>query len=142
MRIADIIRKKGANVATLSAESTVQELITLLTDRGIGAVVVSEDGHSVSGIVSERDVVFGISTLGTDILNKPISSIMTSDVHSASLTDDLESVAALMTERRIRHMPVVVDESLGGIVSIGDIVKHRIIELQGERDQLVGYLQQ
>lgn len=142
MRIADVIHKKGATVATLSAESTVQELITLLTDQGIGAVVVSEDGQQVSGIVSERDVVFGISTVGTDILNKPISSIMTSDVHTASPADDLENVAALMTEHRIRHMPVVVEGSLGGIVSIGDIVKHRIIELQGERDQLVGYLQQ
>lgn len=142
MRIADVIRKKGATVATLGAESTIQELITLLTDEGIGAVVVSEDGEQVSGIVSERDVVFGISTVGTDILTKPISSIMTSDVHTAAPGDDLESVATLMTEHRIRHMPVVVEGSLGGIVSIGDIVKHRIIELQGERDQLVGYLQQ
>ncbi|CAN5487443.1 CBS domain-containing protein [soil metagenome] len=142
MRIGEVIRRKGSTVATLPAAATVHDLIELLVDKGIGAVVVSDSGDDVMGIVSERDVVRGLREVGADIVNQSVSSIMTTDVHTCAPGDDLEAVSLVMTEHRIRHLPVMADGVLGGVVSIGDVVKNRINELQGERDQLVGYLQQ
>ena len=142
MRIGEVLRRKGSDVTTLSPDASVGDLVALLATRGIGSVVVSEDEQSVAGIVSERDVVRGLHDRGGDVLSDPVSSIMTADVHTCDVHDDLESLAATMTEHRIRHLPVVVDGQLQGIVSIGDIVKNRIAELQSERDQLFGYIQQ
>ncbi len=142
MRINDVIRRKGSTVSTVQPQATVTDLIELLAEKGIGSVVVSTAGDDVEGIVSERDVVRGLREFGPGLLDQPISSIMTADVHTCSPEDDLETVAHTMTDQRIRHLPVVVDGHLRGIVSIGDIVKSRMDELQGERDQLVGYLQQ
>lgn len=142
MRISEVLRRKGDGVTTLTPETDVARLLALMAEQGIGAVVVSPDGAQVAGIVSERDVVRALHHDGADVLAAPISSIMTSKVHSCVPEDDLESLARTMTDHRIRHLPVVVDGRLRGVVSIGDIVKHRIAELQGERDQLVGYIQQ
>ncbi len=142
MRISEVLRRKGDSVTTLSPETDVAALLELMTEEGIGAVVVSPDGERVAGIVSERDVVRALHHDGADVLGRPISSIMTSQVHSCVPEDDLETLARTMTDHRIRHLPVVVEGRLRGVVSIGDIVKHRIAELQGERDQLVGYIQQ
>lgn len=142
MRISEVLRRKGDSVTTLSPETDVAALLELMAEQGIGAVVVSPDGVAVAGIVSERDVVRALHHDGADVLGRPISSIMTSQVHSCVPEDDLETLARTMTDHRIRHLPVVVDGRLRGVVSIGDIVKHRIAELQGERDQLVGYIQQ
>ncbi len=142
MRISEVLRRKGDSVTTLSPETDVAALLELMTEEGIGAVVVSPDGERVAGIVSERDVVRALHHNGADVLGRPISSIMTSQVHSCVPEDDLETLARTMTDHRIRHLPVVVEGRLRGVVSIGDIVKHRIAELQGERDQLVGYIQQ
>lgn len=142
MRINEVLRRKGSTVSTVQPQSPVSDLIKLLAEQGIGSVVVSESGDDVAGIASERDVVRGLSEFGPSIMEQPVSSIMTADVHTCGPGDDLEQLARTMTEHRIRHLPVVVDGHLSGIVSIGDIVKHRIDELQGERDQLVGYLQQ
>ncbi|MGB3828954.1 MAG: CBS domain-containing protein [Ornithinimicrobium sp.] len=142
MRINEVIRRKGSTVATVQPSEPVAHLVDVLAEKGIGSVVVSEDGDDVVGIVSERDVVRGLREHGADLLNQPVSSIMTADVHTCTPEDDLESLARTMTEHHIRHLPVTVEGHLRGIVSIGDIVKIRIDELQGERDQLVGYLQQ
>ncbi|MGI8947970.1 MAG: CBS domain-containing protein [Ornithinimicrobium sp.] len=142
MRISEVLRRKGDSVTTLSPETDVAALLELMAEEGIGAVVVSPDGERVAGIVSERDVVRALHHNGADVLGRPISSIMTSQVHSCVPEDDLETLARTMTDHRIRHLPVVVEGRLRGVVSIGDIVKHRIAELQGERDQLVGYIQQ
>lgn len=142
MRISEVLRRKGDSVTTLSPETDVAALLELMAEEGIGAVVVSPDGERVAGIVSERDVVRALHHDGADVLGRPISSIMTSQVHSCVPEDDLETLARTMTDHRIRHLPVVVEGRLRGVVSIGDIVKHRIAELQGERDQLVGYIQQ
>ncbi len=143
MHIAEVIRRKGATVITISSDATVEELLTLLIDRGIGAVVVSDDGGAtVAGIVSERDVVRHLHSDGPAVLSARVSSIMTSVVATCRPEDDLETLARQMTDLRIRHVPVVVDGRLESIVSIGDIVKNRIDELQMERDQLVGYIQQ
>ncbi len=142
MRIADVIRTKGDLVLTVRPDDTVARVIELLEDKGIGALVVSEDGTSVVGIVSERDVVRNLHRVGGAVLDRLVSSIMTADVYTCRPDDDVEEVARQMTERRFRHVPVVVDSQLRAIVSIGDIVKNRIDALQLERDQLVGYIQQ
>ena len=142
MRISDVVRRKGDLVVTVKPDATVEHLLDLLEEHRIGAVVVSEDGQTVGGIVSERDVVRHLRTDGPALLQAPISSIMTSEVRTCDLDVPIEELARTMTDHRIRHVPVVVDGKLRAIVSIGDIVKHRIDELQAERDQLVGYIQQ
>jgi CBS domain-containing protein len=142
MRIGEILRRKGSGVTTLPPHASVDDLVSLLAREGIGSVVVSEDGQTVAGIVSERDVVRGLEDRGHQVLDEPVSSIMTADVHTCDLHDELETLAVTMTEHRIRHLPVVAEGQLRGIVSIGDIVKNRIAELQSERDQLFGYIQQ
>jgi CBS domain-containing protein len=142
MRISDVIRRKGDKVVTVRSDETVQRLLEILEQHHIGAVVVSDDGSSVSGIVSERDVVRHLCSDGPGVLGQPVSTIMTSEVQTCTPEDGIEDLARVMTDRRFRHVPVVVDGALIAIVSIGDIVKWRIDELQTERDHLVGYIQQ
>ena len=142
MRISDVIRRKGDGVVTLRSDATVRHLLEVLEKNRIGAVVVSDDGLTVSGIVSERDVVRHLHIDGVGVLDETVAMIMTSDVATCTPDDSLDELAAVMTERRFRHIPVVVDGRLKAIVSIGDIVKGRIDELQTERDHLVGYIQQ
>jgi CBS domain-containing protein len=117
-------------------------LLELLAEHRIGALVVSADGASIEGIVSERDVVRQLHHRGPQILSVAVSEIMTTTVETCDLDADTQDLARKMTDRRIRHIPVVHEGRLHGIVSIGDVVKHRIDELQAERDQLVGYIQQ
>ena len=142
MKISDVVRRKGDKVFTVRPDDTVEQLLALLGEHRIGALVVSEDGETVSGIVSERDVVWRLASDGPGILAQPISAIMTTEVRTCDLSTHIDELARTMTEHRIRHIPVVVDGKLRAIVSIGDIVKNRIDELQAERDQLVGYIQQ
>ncbi|HET7305670.1 MAG TPA: CBS domain-containing protein [Segeticoccus sp.] len=143
MRISDVIRNKGDLVVTVRSADTVETLLQRLAEHRIGAVVVSDDdGATVAGIVSERDVVRTLGEVGARVLQLPVADIMTADVQTCGPEDDLQTLARQMTDHRVRHVPVVVDGRLQAIVSIGDIVKHRIDELQGERDQLVGYIQQ
>lgn len=142
MRISSVTRRKGNLVVTIRSDATVQRLLEILDEHRIGAVVVSDDGSKVSGIVSERDVVRHLRTFGPSLLDQAVATIMTSEVHTCSPEDDIEDLARTMTERRIRHVPVVVDGKLRAIVSIGDVVKSRIDDLQTERDHLVGYIQQ
>jgi len=142
MRISDVVRHKGGEVVTLRPEATVRQLLGVLEQHQIGAVVVSDDGSAVAGIVSERDVVRRLHTDGVGVLDQSVAMIMTTDVHTCTPEDRTADLARVMTERRVRHLPVVVDGALVAIVSIGDIVKGRIDELQTERDHLVGYIQQ
>jgi CBS domain-containing protein len=142
MRISDVIRRKGDGVVTLPPDATVRHLLEILEKHHIGAVVISVDGVAVSGIVSERDVVRHLHTDGVGVLDETVAMIMTSDVATCTPDDGLDELAAVMTEGRFRHIPVVADGRLKAIVSIGDIVKGRIDELQTERDHLVGYIQQ
>jgi CBS domain-containing protein len=141
MRISDVLRGKGSNVATVDPALSVSGLVAELARHNVGAMVVVANGEVV-GIVSERDVVRQLHERGADLLNARVSDIMTSSVYTCLPTDSVDSLAATMTERRIRHMPVVVDGSLVGIVSIGDVVKSRIGELQTEREQLQSYIAQ
>jgi CBS domain-containing protein len=139
MRISDVLRGKGSNVATVDPALSVSGLVAELARHNVGAMVVIAGG-AVVGIVSERDVVRQLHERGADLLNAHVSDIMTSSVYTCLPTDSVDSLAATMTERRIRHMPVVVDGTLVGIVSIGDVVKSRIGELQTEREQLESYI--
>jgi CBS domain-containing protein len=139
VKINDVLRGKGNQVVTISPEATVTELLALLAEHNVGALVVSSDGTSVAGIVSERDVVRLLN--GTpDAGEVRVSAIMTAQVHTCTPDDHIENLMRLMTEQRIRHVPVVVDGSLAGIVSIGDVVKSRIGELEFEREQLSNYI--
>lgn len=141
MRISDVVRDKQG-VVTISSDATVQDLLTLLAEHKIGAVVVSDDGEAVNGIVSERDVVRHLHSGGAGILDGAVSAIMTSEVRTAEPSGELGDLEHLMTEHRIRHVPILADGKLAAIVSIGDVVKRRIEDLQAERDQLEAYIQQ
>jgi CBS domain-containing protein len=139
MRIADVLRNKGASVATITPETSVSGLLTELSVHNIGAmVVVSPDG--VIGIVSERDVVRALQTRGADLLRLPVSEIMTTFVATCTPNDTVDSLSALMTTKRVRHIPVMEDGRLTGIVSIGDVVKTRMEELEAQQEQLQAYI--
>ncbi|MDN3351631.1 CBS domain-containing protein [Actinomadura sp. DC4] len=140
MRITEILRRKGEDVATIKPEAEVRALLALLAEHNIGAVVVSTDGTTIEGIASERDVVRRLHDRGAGLLDEPVSSIMTATVRTCAPSDNVEDLRATMTEHRIRHVPVVRDGALVGIVSIGDVVKSAIAELETEREQLVDYI--
>lgn len=142
MRIHDVLRGKSSqDIITISPDATVRELIALLAKHNIGALIVSADGEQVDGIVSERDVVRHLDE-STDLLSGPVAGIMTADVHVVEPDVSLNELMQVMTEHRIRHVPVLTDGRLTGIVSIGDVVKNRIAALEFERDQLGNYLHQ
>ena len=140
MRISDVLRVKGAQVVTITPDTTVRRLVTILSEHRIGAVVVSRDGTSLDGIVSERDIVRALALRGTAVMSEQVTAIYTADVHTVTPETGLEEVARIMTEHRIRHAPVMVGGSLRGIVSIGDVVKSRIDELETERAALTDYI--
>ena len=140
MRISSLLAGKGDAVATVTGDSTVYDTVAKLREHRIGALVVSPDGVHIEGIVSERDVVRGLNDQHGSLLAEPVRSIMTSDVFTCSPDDDTESLLAVMTERRFRHVPVLRDGELCGIVSIGDIVKARIDDLEKDRKELVEYI--
>ena len=140
MRIYELLRRKGFAVITARPTATVLEVIELLKEYNLGAVVISPDGRQVAGIVTERDIVRRL-TEGTEFLNGPVSEIMSTDVQTCTAKDSVQSLMEIMTEQRIRHLPVVDDHGkLSGIVSIGDAVKSHITQLEFERDQLEGYV--
>lgn len=140
MHIYDILHTKGHDVVVVAPEASVHDLVALLRRHNLGAVVVSSDGRTVQGIVTERDVVRRLAD-GPDFLEGPVSAIMTRDVYTCHAEDAVGSLMSTMTDQRIRHLPVVDHEArLVGIVSIGDVVKSQIRELEFERDQLEGYV--
>ncbi len=140
MRIKDVLAGKPEGpVLTIAPAATVRELLSTLAEHNVGALVVSADGDRVDGIVSERDVVRRLAD-GPEVLDAAVDSIMTTDVHVCEPGDSLDDLMRQMTVRRIRHVPVVVDGQLRGLVSIGDAVKTRIGELEFERDQLNKYV--
>ncbi|MDT0187133.1 CBS domain-containing protein [Microbacterium sp. ARD31] len=142
MRIKDVIQHKASqDVVTIGPDATVRELIALLAEHNVGALVVSDDGERVSGIVSERDVVRRLHA-DEAVLDSAVSTIMTAEVRTCTGEDGLTDLMQTMTEHRIRHVPVVADGRLTGIISIGDVVKNRIGELEFERDQLDSYVHQ
>jgi CBS domain-containing protein len=140
MRISDVLRVKGNQVVTVTPDTTVRRLLAVLAEHRIGAVVVSGDGRSVGGIASERDIVRALARRGAAVMSEPVTAIFTAEVRTVTPETPLEDVMRLMTELRVRHAPVVADGVLAGIVSIGDVVKNRIDELETERSALTGYI--
>jgi len=141
MRIADVLRNKGAQVATIAPDASVTELLVGLAEHNIGAMVVV-DSDAVAGIVSERDVVRQLHRRGPDVLGLPVSAIMTAVVATCGPESSVDDLTELMTEKRVRHIPVLVDGRLTGIVSIGDVVKTRMDELKTEQERLQAYIMQ
>ena len=140
MRINDLLRVKGTRVVTVTPDTNVRQLLQVLAEHGIGAVVVSVDGKSVDGIVSERDVVRAFALRGAAVMSEPVTEIFTAEVRTVTPDTSLDDVMRLMTEHRMRHAPVLVDGDLGGLVSIGDVVKNRMDELETERTALSDYI--
>lgn len=143
MKISELLRAKaessGDEVITIGPDGTVTDVLAVLAEHHIGALVVASD-DTVVGIVSERDVVRRLHERGADLLDAAVSEIMTTSVLSCGPDDDVDRIAATMTERRIRHMPVLEGDELIGLVSIGDVVKSRIQQLEVDRGQLEHYI--
>ena len=140
MRINDILRAKGSDVATISPGATVADLVAALAEHKVGALVVSTSESPVVGIVSERDVVRALTRHGAGLLQQPVSSIMTEQVFTCEPGSDTVDMVTEMTVGRFRHVPVMEEGQLVGIISIGDVVKRRIDQLKAERDQLEAYI--
>jgi CBS domain-containing protein len=141
MRIADVLRNKGSEVATVHPDTTVTELLAGLAKYNIGAMVVI-GSKGVEGIVSERDVVRRLNDHGADVLALPVSDIMTRVVATCGMDASVDDLSAVMTENRVRHVPVLEGGQLVGIVSIGDVVKTRMEELKTQQEQLQAYITQ
>src|SRR5262249_45249279 len=129
MTVAAILKTKGTHVETIRPDTTLRIAAWNLRTKGIGALLVSEDGERVLGIISERDIVRALSEHGPDVVRLSVADVMTMPVKTCSPTDSITAVMARMTRDRIRHLPVVEDGRLAGIVSIGDVVKYRLAEL-------------
>jgi CBS domain-containing protein len=136
-----VLKNKGGSVSTVDPDMTVSELLEGLVTRNIGAMVVVGP-RGLVGIVSERDVVRKLHELGVEILGRPVSEIMTAQVITCTPADSVDSLSALMTTNRVRHVPVIDSGELAGIVSIGDVVKTRMEELQTQQEQLEAYITQ
>lgn len=141
MLVSDVLSRKGGSVVTVPPETPVGDLLARLAEFNIGAVLVSSDGETVAGIVSERDVVRSLTSAASgDPLRQPVSALMTAEITTASPKDSIDHLMVLMTENRIRHIPVLLEEKLVGIISIGDVVKIRMEELESERQHLISYI--
>jgi CBS domain-containing protein len=140
MRISEVLAAKASQqVVTINPEATVRELLALLAQYNVGALIVSTDGTTLDGIVSERDVVRRLHE-NEDLLDQPVSQIMTTEVNTCTVEDSVNNLMQVMTEKRIRHVPVLTDGKVTGVISIGDVVKSRMSELEFERDQLDSYV--
>jgi CBS domain-containing protein len=140
MKVRTMIAQKGERVLTIQANATIANAVEILHAEKIGALVVSDDGVGVEGILSERDVVRGLQKHGAGLLDKPVSSFMTAPVKTCGMADDIQDIMSQMTRSRIRHLPVVEDGKLRGMISIGDVVKNRLEELEAEANALRDYV--
>ena len=143
MNVQSILGVKGADVATVGQGASLADAAAQLRDRGIGALVVSDDGVHIDGILSERDIVRALAAHGAGALGRTVGSVMSTDVVTCACEDSVHALMASMTERRIRHLPVVdPSQELAGIISIGDVVKARLGELEHENQALFEYITQ
>jgi CBS domain-containing protein len=141
MNVETILAAKGREVSTVAPDATVGEALRRMRDERVGALVVLADGSTVAGIVSDRDVLYAIADRGAAALDEKVGDVMTTKVFTCSAGDRVGAIMATMTSRRIRHIPVVgADGRLGGIVSIGDVVKHHLDEIRGEADAMREYI--
>jgi CBS domain-containing protein len=143
MNVETILTSKGSDVATIDQQASLGDAVERLRDRGVGALVVSADGRHIDGIISERDVVRALADHGATALGRTVASVMSKIVVTCRCGDSVDELMAEMTERRHRHLPVVDDQQVMiGIISIGDVVKARVGELQNENQALTDYLHQ
>jgi CBS domain-containing protein len=141
MLIQRILSTKGGEVLTVTSATSISDAVAILSEHRIGALVVSDDGgESAGGILSERDIVRALATDGADVLARTVADLMTTEVYTCGPDATAEDLMGLMTEHRIRHIPVLADGKLAGIVSIGDVVKHRLGELETETQALHDYI--
>lgn len=140
MTIAAVLRTKGSAVETIAGEATLRDVVRKLGERRIGALPVIEQGQ-IAGMISERDVIYCLKEHGASVLDWPVSRVMSSPAITIESSLDVLVALALMTERRIRHLPVIEDAQLKGIVSIGDLVKHRMERIEAEAEAMRAYIQ-
>lgn len=140
MTVEEILRLKGTDVVTVAPDVTLEAAAKRLGEHRIGALVVSRDGRTVDGILSERDIVSALATLGTAALAAPVSQAMTKEVVTCARRDQVDALMAVMTAKRVRHLPVIEDGALAGMISIGDVVKSRIEEVEYEAQSLREYI--
>lgn len=135
-----ILQRKGRVVASIAPDAPVRDAVDALRDANVGALIVSTDGAGLAGIVSERDVVRQLAVVGPDLLDTPVSEIMQTVVLTCTGADTVDDLMHRMTEHRIRHLPVIDGDVVVGVISIGDVVKTHVDELETEREQLVDYI--
>ena len=140
MTIASVLRGKGSAVETIAGDDTLTEVVRRLGEKRIGALPVIEGGH-IAGIISERDVIYCLRQHGAEVLAWPVSRVMTSPAITADPGTDVLAALATMTQRRIRHLPIVEGGKIRGIVSIGDLVKYRMERIEAEADAMRSYIQ-
>ncbi len=140
MTVAKILKDKGATVHTILSDVTVEDATRQMRELRVGALVATTEGEEIAGVFSERDLVRAITTDGQSALGRPISAYMTRGVVTCTLSDTIDHVMELMTDRRIRHLPIVEQGKLCGIVSIGDVVKVRMAETEFEAQVLKEYI--
>ena len=140
MTIAAILQNKGSEVLTVAADASVRDAVALLAERRIGALPVVRDGE-VAGIMSERDVIYCLRSDGAAVLDWPVERIMTAPAITVAPDKQVMSALSLMTQRRIRHLPVVDGGRIVGIVSIGDLVKYRMDKIEQEAAAMLSYIQ-
>lgn len=140
MNVETILRNKGNRVTTIRSDATIGDAVESLHRHGIGALVVSDDGGRVDGILSERDIVAALAGDGTNLLSRPVAEVMTRTVLTCEPQDTVAELMAEMTNRRIRHFPVIENGKLCGIISIGDVVKNRLDEVEFEASSLRSFI--
>jgi len=140
MLISTILHEKGGDIISVTATTSIEDVTKVLKERRIGAVLVLEDDGTIDGVLSERDIVRGLASNGTSVLKLEAKTLMTHDVITCTSAQDLRGAMKIMTKNRIRHLPIVDDGKLIGLISIGDLVKYRIAEAEQEAEALRGYI--
>ncbi|MDA0239888.1 MAG: CBS domain-containing protein [Proteobacteria bacterium] len=141
MNVSQILKTKGQRVITATTETTIRAVMDVLAHEGIGAIIIADDGGHVDGIISERDIVRGLAERGETVLDGPARDLMTKRVITCGLEDKIDELMQQMTENRIRHLPVIDNLALVGVISIGDVVKFRVDELENETTMLRDYIE-
>jgi CBS domain-containing protein len=140
MHVAAVIKRKGSDVVTIASDRTIAEAVNVLAERRIGALLVMDGNDAVGGIISERDIVGALSRSGADVLTQKVGDVMTTDVRSCSCHDTIAEIMNVMTQGRVRHLPVIDDGKVVGMISIGDVVKQRLDDAELEVESLRGYV--
>ena len=142
MRVSEMIKDKGSKVITVLPTDSVERVSQILRDARIGAVLVVDEGGRIAGILSERDIVYGVADRGADVLAEPVSNLMTREVRTCTPESSVDQLMNQMLDERIRHLPVLEQGALAGIVSVGDVVKQGLAEVLAVRDTLQRYIHQ